>query len=145
SNSVNFLNYLYNLIMARMLGPSGIGELAALISLSGLIGAIPASINLVVIKYVSSAKTEEETGILISWIKREVMKISLFLVLFVILISPFITSFLHISKLMYLIFIAISFLFSIPSLLNKSILQGLLKFKEMITSMFMENTVKLLL
>ncbi len=145
SNSTNFLNYLYHLVMIRLLGPNGYGELASLISIIGLIGVIPSSVSLVVIKYVSSAKDEGEVSSLVGYLKNKTLKVSILIFLMVLLISPFINSFLHISKNVYLVFIAISFLFSLPSVLNRAILQGLLKFKEMVLSVLVENSSKLFL
>lgn len=145
SNAINFINYIYHLIIGRMLGPSFYGELASLISLMGLMGIIPASLSLVIIKYVSSAKNEQEANILISWLKTKVFQTSIIFFVVVLIASPVVASFLHINKLNYLFFIAISFLFSTQSLLNRSILQGLLKFKEMILSVLLENGAKLLI
>lgn len=145
SNSVNALNYLYHLIMGRLLGPANYGELAALLSIIGLIGIIPGAINLVVIKYISAAKTEERLVNLVSWLKKRLFKASLIFCVLIILVSPGISAFLHIEKISYLLLIAISFPFAISALLNRAILQGLLKFKEMILSVLMENTTKLVL
>ncbi len=145
SNSTNFLNYIYHLVIGRMLGPSFYGELASLISLIGLLGIIPASLSLVIIKYVSGAKNETEAAILIHWLKAKVFKISLIFFIFIIVISPALASFLHINRLSYLFLIALASLFTIQTLLNRSILQGLLNFKEMILSVFVENGAKLLI
>lgn len=145
SNAVNALNYLYHLIIGRLLGPVGYGELAALISLIGLLGMIPGSINLVIIKYISAAKTEDKLINLINWLRMKVFKGTLFFSFLIIIISPAISSFLHLDNLIYLFLIAISFPFSISALLNRAVLQGLLKFKEMILSVMMENGIKLLL
>lgn len=143
SNSVNTLNYLYHLIMGRMLGPANYGELAALISLIGLFGIVPASMNLVIIKYVSSAKNKQEVNNLVSWLKSKAFQVSVGFFLVILIASPVIYSFLNISKISYLFLIALSFLFSLQALLNRSILQGLLKFKEMVFSVLAENTVRL--
>lgn len=145
SNSVNGLNYLYHLLIGRLLGPASYGELASLLSLIGLLGIIPGAINLVIIKYISAAKTEEGLSNLVSWLRSKLFKTSLVFCILVIIVSPAIASFLHINQISYLILIAISFLFSISSLLNRSILQGLLKFKELILSIMAENIVKLVL
>lgn len=142
SNSVNALNYIYHLIMGRMLGPSNYGELAALISLIGLFGIIPSSMSIVVIKYVSSAKNTQEVNNLVSWLKSKVFQVSIVFFFIILVASPLISSFLNITKISYLFLIAISFLFSLQALLNRSILQGLLKFKEMIFSVLVENTGK---
>ncbi|MDP3758601.1 MAG: oligosaccharide flippase family protein, partial [Candidatus Daviesbacteria bacterium] len=144
SNAVNFLNYLYHLVMIRMLDPANYGELAAIIALVGLLGVIPGSLNLVVIKQISSARTETEVTSLIGWLKRKILLVSLIFSLVIFITSPFISSFLNINRTIYLIFVAVSFIFSIQSLLNRSILQGLLKFKEIVVSMLVENLGKLL-
>lgn len=143
SNGVSFINYLYHLVMGRMLGPSGYGELAAIISLIGLLGIIPGSLNLVVIKHISAAKNEEEIKALISWLKKKIFLVALVFSFLVLLISPVISSFLHINGIIYLILVSISFLFGTLSLLNRSIMQGLLKFKQMVTSLLIENVIKL--
>ncbi len=142
SNFVSFINYLFHLAMGRMLGPASYGELAALIALIGLLGMIPASMSLVIVKYVSSAKNEQEVNNLVSWLKSKVFQVSIVFCLIVLITSPIISSFLNITKNSYLFLIALSFLFSIQALLNRSILQGLLKFKEMVLSVLAENATK---
>jgi len=145
SNSANFLNLVYHFILGKMLGPSSYGEFAAIISLVGLLGIIPASLSLVVIKYISMAKSSMEILTLIDWFKTQALKISLIFSVVIFITSPLISSFLHINKVIYLILVAFSFLFSIQSLLNRAILQGLLKFKEMVISIVTENGFKLLI
>lgn len=145
STAVSFLNYLFHLVLGRMLGPANYGEFAAVISLIVLLGIIPGSLNMVVIKHISIAKDEIEVASLIHWFKTKILLASLIFSLIILLASPAISSFLKIDKGYYLILVAISFFFSIQSLLNRSILQGLLKFKEMVVSLLLENGVKLLL
>ncbi|MDO8639250.1 MAG: oligosaccharide flippase family protein [Candidatus Daviesbacteria bacterium] len=145
SNSINLLNYIYHLVIGRMLGPSFYGELASLISVMGLLGIIPGSLSLVIIKYVSGAKNEEEVTSLIRLLKTKIFQASLIFFIFIIIISPALASFLYINKLSYLFLIALASLFSIQTLLNRSILQGLLKFKEMVFSVFLENSAKLVI
>ncbi|MCL5073922.1 MAG: oligosaccharide flippase family protein [Actinobacteria bacterium] len=144
SNSVNFLAYLYHLIMGRILGPSNYGELASMLSIIGLLGIIPASINLVVIKYISGSKNEAETQAIVSWFKRKIFLMAVLFALGVLIVSPLLSSFLHIKNIIYWFVIAVSFLFAIQTVLNRAILQGLLKFKETITTTLIENIIKLL-
>ena len=143
SNSVNALNYLYHLLIGRLLGPANYGELASLISLIGLLGMIPGSINLVIIKYISAAKTKDKLINLISWLRTRLLKVAIIFAVLIVLISPAISSFLHMNEPSYMVLIAVSFLFSIPTLLNRAVLQGLLKFKEMILSLIVEGVAKL--
>ncbi len=144
SNSISMLNYVYHLILGRLLGPTNYGELVSLISLIGLLGIIPSSLNLVVVKYVSSAKDENEVNNLTDWLRSRIFKLSILFFLAIVLVSPVISSFLHIDKTIYLVLISLSFLFSLQALFNRAILQGLLRFKEMMFSIFVENITKLL-
>ncbi|MBU1000860.1 oligosaccharide flippase family protein, partial [Patescibacteria group bacterium] len=145
SNSVSFINYLYHLVMGRMLGPVGYGELASLIALIGLVGIIPGSVSLVIIKQVSSVKDEHEINNLVGWLRTKIFLASVIFSISILIVSPFIASFLNINNTYYLIFIAISFLFSLQAGLFRAILQGLLKFKEMVFSMLIENGAKFIL
>lgn len=145
SNSVSFINYLYHFVIGRMLGPVGYGELVSLLSLMGLLGMIPGAVSLVIIKQISSAKNTYDANSLIAWFKTKTFLFSLAFSFFVLMASPFLTSFLHVSKISYLVLISISFLFSLQSGFNRSILQGLLKFKGMVGSILIENTAKFIL
>ncbi|MBI2596869.1 oligosaccharide flippase family protein [Candidatus Daviesbacteria bacterium] len=145
STSASVLNYLYHLIVGRLLGPSAYGELASIISVAGLLGVIPAAANLVIVKQISSAENPTEVNSLINWFKTKMFLLSLSFTILILILSPFISSFLKISKLSYLILISVSFLFSLQSGFNRAILQGLLKFKELVISILAENASKLLM
>lgn len=144
SNAYNGLNYLFHLLIGRLLGPTSYGELASLISLSGFLGVIPATAGLVVIKYISAARSEDEKIMLINWFRKKTLQLSVLIFIFLILLSPIIQSFLRISNIFYIGAIAVSFLFYLSALLNRSILQGLLKFKELVVSILLENSLKLI-
>ena len=145
SNAVNFLNYLYHLVMVRFLTPTNYGELAALLSLVGLLGIIPGSLNLVIIKFVSSAKNNQEIVNVVSWFNSKVFIFSLVIFITITLFSPFISSFLKIDNRLTIVLIALSFLFSLAALLYKSTLQGLLRFQQMVFTLFTESSLKLIL
>lgn len=145
SNTANAINYLYHLIMGRLLGPSSYGELATLISLIGMLSIITASVSLVVTKYVSASANLDERENLIGWFKTRAILISLLIFTLILLISPFLASFLKIDKISYLILIAISSLFSFAAVINRAILQGILKFKEMVLTILAENSFKVIL
>lgn len=144
SNSINAINYLYHLIMGRILGPAGYGELAALISLIGILGVVSTGISLAVTKYVSSATNDQETNSLSQWLKVKLFQLSLAFSIFILITSPLTSAFLHLS-INHIFVIAASFLFSFSSVLNRAILQGLLKFKDMVISVLLENISKLVI
>lgn len=145
SNSVSFLNYLYHFVMGRMLGPANYGELAALISLVGLFGMVPASISLMIVKYIASAKNKQDVNNLVEWFKAKIFPASIVFSVAMLIFSPVISTFLNIDNMSYLILIAVTFLFSLQAGFNRSILQGLLKFKEMVISVLVENSSKLII
>lgn len=145
SNMTNFINYLYHFIMVRLLSPASYGELATLIALLGLIGLIPGSLSLVIVKYVSSAKSRNEIQKLVHWLNHKVLILGLIIFAALILSSSTISKFIKIENQYLVILIGISFIFVLPTTLNRSVLQGLLRFKHIIFSILAENLSKLLL
>lgn len=145
SNATSFLNYLYHFVMGRLLGPSSYGELAAIFSLIGLLGMVPASLGLVIVKYVSAAKNEGEVRDLTCWLNHKVLIIGILILLAAIFGSSYFSSFVNIKDKNLIITTGIIFLFALPSTLNRSVLQGLLRFKQMVISVLLENSTKLLL
>lgn len=145
SNAVNVLSYLYNLIIGRLLGPASYGEVAALFSLIGLIGMIPFSLGLAIIKFISSAKTREEIDSSIKWLNKRILIFSVVIVALIIISSPFLGPFIKIDNNFLIVIISLSFLFSIGSFFYKSVLQGILKFKESVIATFVETFSKLVL
>lgn len=145
ANAANFLNYLYHLMMVKLLTPPIYGELAALLSLIGLLGIVPASLSIVIIKFVSAAKNEDEIINIVSWFNSKVFIFSLTTFLLITISSPLISSFLKIDNNLVIILVAMSFIFSLAALLYKSVLQGILKFQQMVLTLFTETGLKLLL
>lgn len=145
SNVTNFLNYIYHLILGRMLGPASYGELAALISLIGLLGMIPLSLGLVVTKFISASKTEAQIKNLATWFDKRVLFLALVILTTITLSSSYISKFLNIKDTFLIIIVGVSFLFLLPSTFNRALLQGLLKFRQFVISVLFENFSKLAL
>lgn len=145
SNATSFINYIYHFVMGRLLGPSNYGELAALFSLIGILGILPSSINLAIIKYVSSASTMEEAAGIINWLNKKVLLFTLVFSFILFIATPFLASFLKINDYFSVAIISVVFFFGLPAFLNRSALQGLLRFRQMVVSILVENSVKLIL
>lgn len=145
SNIANLLNYAYHLIMGRLLGPTYYGELAALFSLIGLLGVIPLSFNLVIVKYVSAAKTEQEISSLMNWFSQKVFLFASVVAVFVLVISPFLSFFMRINQLLPFLMVAGAFLFSTLVVFNRAMLQGLLRFNQTVATLILENSTRLIL
>lgn len=141
STLANILSYFNHLVLGRLLGPSEYGELVTLISFSGLLAVIPVSTSLAVTKYVSISK-EDDKSLLINWFSTVYFKLSLIIFILLIILVPVISSFLHLSNINHAIIIAVIFLFSFPTIINRAILQGLLKFKENMISILIEFSTR---
>lgn len=145
SNLISGLNYIYHFVMGRLLGPSDYGDLAALFSLVGILGILTTSLNLVIVRFVSSAKNEEEIAGLIKWLNKNAFLYTLIFAGFIFLLSPSISIFLKIKDQYLVVLVTIIIFLGYPSSFNRSILQGLLKFKEMMVSNLSDNIIKLVL
>lgn len=145
SNSVNLLSYFYHLIIGRLLVPSSYGELSVLFSLIGILGTIPFALGIVVVRFISAAKTADESSSLIVWFNKKILLFSLILSSLVALASPLIASFLNMNNWGYILLVSLALFFTIPSFYNRSFLQGLLKFKQTVLSLMAETSLKLIL
>src|SRR3989344_3766281 len=75
SMGANAINYLYHLIMGRLLGPVEYGVLASLYSIMYLISIIPSSASVSIVKFISSAKDNEVSSVYNS-INRMIFKLA---------------------------------------------------------------------
>lgn len=144
TNGINAINYLYHLVMGRLLGPVSYGELSTLFSLISLLSVVPLSFGTVVVKFIASAKTKEEIGGYIHWFNRPVFVISSLIAIGVGLSSFWLTDYLHVSSWWVVTLVGLSFLFVLPSNFYRSVLQGLIKFHLMVSSIAIETSIKLI-
>jgi O-antigen/teichoic acid export membrane protein len=145
SNLTNALNYIYHLFMGRLLGPTGYGELASVFSLLGILAIIPMSFGIVVTKFVSASKNEVEVANLLSSLNKWIYLITLSSSIVIIVFAAQLAQFLNFNSTISIYVMALIMLFSVPSFICRSALQGVLKFSQMILSILGENTVKLFL
>ena len=132
SNLANFIAYIYHLVIGRMLGPELYGELAAVISLIGLLAVSFSFFGLVIVKFVSSAEGKERR-MLFSWFTTKSSKIAIFVGIFVTAISPFIAGFLKIGLSTAVLVGPIIAVFLL-SFVYSSFLQGLLRFGRLVVA-----------
>lgn len=143
NNFSNALNYIYHLIIARMLGPSQYGTLASLISLGGLLIVISSSIGFVITKYVSANSSLADSSSIARWFRSKYLLAILLLGTPVLFLAPMISSFLKVE--LNLILITILFYIGyIPLACDRAILQGLIRFKDVVISSLVENTFRII-
>jgi len=131
SLTAGFGNYLYHLLMGRMLGPADYGILASLVSLTYLFSIPVATLNLVVVRYVSALRGKEEFGMIsyfYSWLNKKLVIFGLAGFLLLIIISPWIASFLHLGSTLLVLLVITSSLVGIYLAVNIATLQGFLRF-----------------
>ena len=95
------LNYVYHLLMGRMLGPADYGVLASLISLAYILSIPLGTFTLVMVKFVSLLKGKKDFDSISSLFKvitKKILPLSLFAFLVLLLLTPLVTSFLHLSS-----------------------------------------------
>jgi len=131
SMGANVGSYLYHLVMGRLLGPIGYGELSSLLSIF-YIFTVPLNVGaIVLVKFISSMKAQSQLGQVQTLIVKvtKVCLIGCIAALPVIIIaSPFISTFLHIESTILFILVYIIFAISLLTVIATSALQGYQKF-----------------
>ncbi len=128
----NFGNYLYHLLMGRMLGPSDYGTLISLISLIYITGVPFGILSLLVVKYISSLTTSLGLGAaheFYSKIANKLLPLAILGFVLLSLLSPLINSFLNLNATGLIIMVIFFSVFGVFVNLNSATLQGLLYFK----------------
>lgn len=139
-------SYFYHLLMGRMLGPVDYGLLASLISLIYLLGIPTTTLNLVLVKFVSSFKGQKDFPAIAYLFKvtaKKILPISLFFLLIFLILAPSISKFLHLPSMSPFILILLTFFISIFLVINRAFLQGLLRFGHFSFSSILEPFLKL--
>jgi len=125
------ISYFYHIVMGRMLSVSDYGVLASIISIVYILNVPAGTIQATIAKFVAEFKAkgkEEKISALLSKSFKKVLFFALLLFFAIILVSPLLGSFLHISSftpLLVLAFVAFSSLL-VP--VGLGALQGLQKF-----------------
>lgn len=127
----NVFSYIYHLLMGRLLGPVGYGELSSLLSIF-YIFTIPLNVGqLVLVKFISAFKATGEIGqakSLFLKVTKTAVIVCLGMLPVIILISPMVTSYLQIKTPSMFVLIYLIFIFSLLTVIMASVLQGYQKF-----------------
>src|SRR3990167_5168904 len=128
---LSFGNYLYHLVMGRLLGPIEYGVLESIISFSYLLSVPLMTLNLIIVKYVSEHKGKKDynsISALYSFLNKRFFREGIILCFILIILSPLITKFLHLSSAVYGILLVLFVFTGFFSNLGKGMLQGLSNF-----------------
>lgn len=127
----SFGNYLYHLLMGRMLGPVDYGILASLISIIYLAGIPTAFLVLVIVKYISTFRGQKKlaaANYFYRWIKRKAAIFGCLGLIVFLFFSPWISSFLRIESIFFLIIVGLISFVGIFFSIEQATLQAFLRF-----------------
>lgn len=124
-------SYLYHLVVGRILGPVGYGELAALLSLSYILNVFAVMLQTVVTKFVAEKTAQDKPGD----IRALVIRLSVVLLvvgalctgLLLFLAGP-IAAFLNIRDSVVIFYLFIGIVFTLIGMVYASVLQGMQRF-----------------
>ncbi len=140
---INVINYFYHLIVGRLLGPINYGTLASLFSILYIVGIVPTSTSVAIVKFISSCKSHNEISLVYKSINKLIFVIALILAGLLVVSSPFIANFLRIDNIFLVVLIAPIIFFSLTTLVNQATSQGLLRFSGYILPGFVSSIGKL--
>lgn len=144
SNLFNVGQFVYHFLVGRALGKEGYGEFAALISLIGIVGMIQFAFGLTATRLVATEKNKNVIFNFAKWINYWSIWLGLILSLVFLAFSSLISNFLSLkdTNTIFLL-VPIIFLFTVTSSL-RFLLQGLLKFGQVVISLISESIIKLI-
>lgn len=144
----NIFAYLFNIIAARMLGPSDYGVLAAVIALMGITGVFSMSLSVTVTKFVSAYKGSGQRGEIKSLVS-SLSKIFLFLgvlvLIFFIIFEKPLALFFNIPYQYAIVFVGAMILVSLLSTINLGTIGGLQNFSFIALANFSQAFLKFVL
>ena len=140
---VNVINYGYHLIMGRVLGPINYGVLASIFSILYLISVVPSSASVSIVKFISSAKGNDEVYSIYSSLARFVFILAGISSLVFMIFSPVVAKFLHIENFLIVTMVSFVLFLSLITLINQATSQGLLKFSGLVIPNLVSAVVKL--
>ncbi len=144
----NVGNYIYHLLMGRMLGPEGYGEFTSLISLAYMVSIIATTLLTTVVKFVSKYKSKKNYA-KIFWLFVKLTRVFLVIGLGVFLLFVVsreeIAKFLNLSHSFPVILTGAWMFLSFLSFINEGILRSFFKFGFLSLNTILATTFKLIL
>ena len=143
---VNLINFLYNIVMGRMLGPSEYGVLVSITSLLYISGTIGATVQTTLTKNSSSYLANGDLNkvrILFYLITKRLFIITVIIFIIILIFINQITAFLKLNSIYPLIFLGIMIVGGSLIAIGKGVLQGIQNFKSLGIISILEVLLKL--
>ena len=140
---VNVFNYVYHVVMGRILGPVDYGILASVFALLYIVSIVPLSTSVAITKFISAAKNKKEVSAIFVGINNFTLKVAIFFSILVLISSPLLANFLHIENIFLILFVAPILFLSLTTLVNQATSQGLLRFAGAVSPNLVSSVFKL--
>jgi len=147
-NIVNFSNYIYNIIMARMLGPAEFSLFASLISIFIILSSLVSTIQTVTTKYISNFFAEKDYKSISNFFFSSFKKITLICLIFFIffiLTSKQIALFLNTVSPIPIIILGSMVIISIFVSISRGTLQGIQNFSHLSLNLIIDAILRLVI
>lgn len=133
SMAVNVLNYLFHLVLGRLMDPQEFGEVESLISFFAIVSVPAATLGLIATKYGAAAKAENDriaAYSVFSYLNRAVLRYGLFVFVVAIALTPFIRDFFQLESIVPIVFLWTAVALTFFSVIAVGILSGWQEFYE---------------
>lgn len=144
SGMVSLFNFGYNVAVARMLGPSAFGHVAAVGTLLMIVSAITLSFQLVCTKIIARSETAAEKATAYAALSRKSWVIGLVIGSGLVLTSTWIADYLNLPSPWLVILLAFGLTVYIPLGVKRGGLQGTCKFRWLSFNLILETVIKLI-
>jgi len=143
SGLVGAANFVYNVTIARMLGPTGFAHATAVYTLLMLMSAVTLSFQIVCTKLVANHESPEEKAAVYVGLHRRAWRLGVVVGSLLILSRNLITAYLNLPEPLLIVLLAIGTAFYIPLGARRGCMQGMYSFGRLAINLILEGLVRL--
>ncbi|MDO8619185.1 MAG: oligosaccharide flippase family protein [Candidatus Daviesbacteria bacterium] len=143
SNVYNLTQLIYHFVAGRFLGKVYYGDLAAIISILGLISIVQLAVNLTIVKQVASEGNLTKKAAFIKWVWSKSILLGFLIMVVATVTAPFLASFLNLSQKESLFLLGPILFGFIVLATGRAVLQGLASFDKYVVTLIVEGIIKL--
>jgi O-antigen/teichoic acid export membrane protein len=143
SGLVGVTNLIYNVVTARMLGPTGFAHATAVYTLLMLASAITLSFQVVCAKYVASRETETEKGAIFARLHLQAWMAGIAIGVLLFLFNHALNHYLNLPSPGLITLLALGTAFYIPLGVRRGYIQGIHAFRSLALNFMLEGLTRL--
>lgn len=141
---VSLVNFGYNVVVARLLGPAAFGHAAAMVTMLMLFSAITLAYQLVCAKFVAKNETAAARSAVYRWLLRRAWLVGAGLGMVIILTSDIVDRYLRVPSPWLLIILGVGAAFYVPLGVRRGGMQGTCAFGRLAANFLIEALVRFL-